>query len=144
MPKKKSTTQKSNAVKKSVTPKVEVEVEMESQQDATPEEKSSLTDLEKFWVEQNCKNGKSLDEVMSANIQPISLVEAHYKQTDAEMKEEATTIKASKLFGRNEKYGAVVMTQTASELGDTKKPSQEKARRASEAKQNHIHKFRNR
>lgn len=144
MPKKKSTTQKSNAVKKSVTPKVEVEVEMESQQDATPEEKSSLTDLEKFWVEQNCKNGKSLDEVMSANIQPISLVEAHYKQIDAEMKEEATTIKASKLFGRNEKYGAVVMTQTASELGDTKKQSQEKARRASEAKQNHIHKFRNR
>ncbi len=142
MPKKKSTTQKSNAVKKSVTPKVEVEVE--SQQDATPEEKSSLTDLEKFWVEQNCKNGKSLDEVMSANIQPISLVEAHYKQIDAEMKEEATTIKASKLFGRNEKYGAVVMTQTASELGDTKKQSQEKARRASEAKQNHIHKFRNR
>jgi len=142
MPKKKSTTQKSNAVKKSVTPKVEVE--MESQQDATPEEKSSLTDLEKFWVEQNCKNGKSLDEVMSANIQPISLVEAHYKQIDAEMKEEATTIKASKLFGRNEKYGAVVMTQTASELGDTKKQSQEKARRASEAKQNHIHKFRNR
>ena len=142
MPKKKSTTQKSNAVKKSVTPKVEVE--MESQQDATPEEKSSLTDLEKFWVEQNCKNGKSLDEVMSANIQPISLVEAHYKQIDAEMKEEANTIKASKLFGRNEKYGAVVMTQTASELGDTKKQSQEKARRASEAKQNHIHKFRNR
>lgn len=154
-------TKKKTTLKKSVTPKVQKteQVEVVAEEGKTEGlveggqqsggghdvwKKTSLTDLEKFWVEQNCKNGKSLDEVKAAGIEPIALVEACYTATDSAIKEAANNIQTSKLFGRNEKYGSVVMTQTASELGDTKKQSMEKARRAGEHKQTHIHKFRDR
>jgi hypothetical protein len=127
MPKKKQVVPKSKPVEET---KVEV--------------KTELTSVEEFWVEQNCKNGVSLEEVQAAGIEPLSLVESHYKKIQAEIQEEASTIKASSLFGRNEKYGAVVMTQNASEVGDGKKKQNNQEARSGSSKQTHIHKFRNR
>ncbi|MAR66613.1 MAG: hypothetical protein CL833_05105 [Crocinitomicaceae bacterium] len=100
--------------------------------------KSELTEVEKFYVEQKCRDGVSLEEIQSV-IKPVALVEQVYKQTAAEM-QETSKPKASDMFGRNERYGAVVMTQNASEFGDNnKKPV---ASNNSETKAPHIHKFR--
>lgn len=153
MPKKKSVTSKRKSAAKpseeTVSKCADTVVDFEAVQSREepwadkPSEKLTLTDLEEFWVEQNCKNGKSLEDVKTANIKPVALVEAHYKKIRSEIQEKANDVKTSSLFGRNEKYGAVVMTQNASEVGDSKKQSNNKARKVSEAKQNHIHKFRN-
>ena len=47
--------------------------------------KTELTEIEQFWVEQKCRDGASLDEVKSQNIQPVALVEQVYKKIKAEM-----------------------------------------------------------
>jgi hypothetical protein len=101
--------------------------------------KTELTEVEQFWVEQKCRDGASLDEVKSQNIQPVALVEQVYKKIKAEITEPERP-KASNFFGRNEKYGAVVMTQNASEFGDDIDGS----KKASKSKKaaTHIHKFR--
>jgi len=100
--------------------------------------KSELTEVEKFYVEQKCRDGVSLEEIQSV-IKPVALVEQVYNQTTAKM-QEASQPKASDMFGRNERYGAVVMTQNASEFGDNNK--RPVASNNSETKAPHIHKFR--
>lgn len=101
--------------------------------------KTELTEVEKFWVEQKCRDGASLDEVKSQNIKPVALVEQVYNKTKAEITSQQQP-KASKFFGRNEKYGSVVMTQNASELSDDLDGSR-KAQKSKKAP-THIHKFR--
>ena len=97
--------------------------------------KTSLTDLEKFYIESKCREGV---EIKTQNITPIALVEQLYNTTLAEVQED-NKMKAGKMFSRNENYGAVAMTQTASEIGDsTKTVNSEKK----SEKKSHIHKFR--
>lgn len=100
--------------------------------------KTSLTDLEKFYIESKCREGVDLNEIKTQNITPIALVEQLYNTTLAEVQEDSK-MKAGKMFSRNENYGAVAMTQTASEIGDSAKAvnSEKKSE-----KKSHIHKFR--
>jgi hypothetical protein len=100
--------------------------------------KTELTEIEKFYVEQKCKEGVPLEEI-SDKIKPVALVEQVYKQVAVDL-EEKNKKKAKDMFGRNERYGAVVMTQNASEIGgDNKKNT---VSQNSETRPSHIHKFR--
>ena len=101
--------------------------------------KHELTELEKFYIEQKCRDGVSLDEIKQQKISPISLVEQLYNQTVTEIQEE-NKVTAGKLFSRNENYGAVVMTPQSSEFADSKRPTSESQK--IEKKESHIHKFR--
>jgi len=101
--------------------------------------KSELTELEKFYIEQKCRDGVSLDEIKKQKISPASLVEQLYNQTVAEVQDE-NKITAGKLFSRKEDYGAVVMTPQSSEFADTKRETSKSPK--IEQKETHIHKFR--
>ena len=144
MTKKKTVPQKKKTTEDILIRDQALKIEPKKEEVKKVEPKTELTELEKFWVEQKCKDGVSLEEVKSADIQPVSLVESYYNQVSKEFNSVSSDIKASNLFGRNEKYGAVVMTQTASELGDAKKKIAAQSGSQSGKKQNHIHKFRNR
>jgi hypothetical protein len=106
---------------------------------ATP--KTELTELEKFYVIQKCREGVELKEVKKQKISPAALVEQLYNETVAQIAEENRPT-AGKLFSRKEDYGAVVMTPASSEFGDESKRNQSKEVSVSEKKEKHIHKFR--
>ena len=101
--------------------------------------KTELTELEKFYIEQKCRDGVSLGEIKKQNISPASLVEQLYKETSAAITEENKST-AGKLMSKNEKYGAVVMTPASSEFADSKRPTSKSPK--IEKKETHIHKFR--
>ena len=101
--------------------------------------KTELTELEKFYVEQKCREGVSLADIKKQNISPLALVEQLYKETSASMHSENKPT-AGKLMSRNEKYGTVVMTPASSEFADSKRPTSKSSK--VEKKETHIHKFR--
>jgi len=101
--------------------------------------KAELTELEKFYVEQKCREGVSLAEIKKQNISPMALVEQLYKETNNAMNNENKPT-AGKLMSRNEKYGTVVMTPASSEFADSKRPTSKSSK--VEKKETHIHKFR--
>jgi hypothetical protein len=104
--------------------------------------KTELTDLEKFYIEQKCREGVELREIKKQNISPISLVEQLYHETVAKTQDE-NRMTAGKLLSRKEDYGAVVMTPQSSEFSDeSKKNKQSKVSVKSATRPEHIHKFR--
>ena len=105
----------------------------------TVKPKTELTELEKFYVEQKCREGVSLAEIKKQNISPVSLVDQLYKQTKSDIYDENQP-SAGKLMSRNEKYGSVVMTPASSEFADSKRSTSKSAK--IEKKESHIHKFR--
>ena len=100
--------------------------------------KTELTELEKFYVEQKCRDGVTLAEIKKQNISPFSLVEQLYNQTVADVQDE-NKLTAGKLLSRNENYGAVVMTPQSSEFADADRPTSKSP--TLEKKESHIHKF---
>jgi len=101
--------------------------------------KTELTELEKFYVEQKCREGVELDEIKKQDISPVALVEQLYNKTFSSIQEQNRPT-AGKLMSKNEKYGSVVMTPASSEFGDNNRKPNVSAN--SEAKEDHIHKFR--
>ena len=103
--------------------------------------KAELTELEKFYVEQKCREGVDLREIKKQNISPVSLVEQLYHETAAKQQDE-NKITAGKLFSRKEDYGAVVMTPASSEFADeNKQKKKSNVSVKSAARPEHIHKF---
>ena len=101
--------------------------------------KSELTELEKFYVEQKCREGVSLSEIKKQNISPVALVEQLFNQTTAQVQDDNKAT-AGKLMSKNEKYGSVVMTPASSEFADGKRQTSKSPK--VEKKESHIHKFR--
>ena len=105
----------------------------------TVKPKTTLTELEQFYVQQKCRDGVTLSEIKKQNISPVALVEQLYNQTASEVRNENQPT-AGKLMSKNEKYGSVVMTPASSEFADGKRTNSKSAK--FEKKQPHIHKFR--
>lgn len=87
-----------------------------------------LTKVEKFYIEQNLSQpledvvafvGKSKRDIVTNYYNKLKPVET------VEVTEVAENPNVLDLMGRNKKYGVVIMTETASEVGD-KKPTTKK------------------
>mgnify|MGYP003153444012 CR=1 FL=1 len=106
--------------------------------EATEDVKTELTELEKFYITQKCKEGVSLGDIKKQNISPTALVDQLYKTTKGEM-DDANKITAGKLMARKRERGVVTMTEQAASFSDNKRvPSKDKN---IEKSQPHIHKL---
>jgi hypothetical protein len=103
--------------------------------------KTELTDVEKFYIEQKCKEGVSLEDIKKQNMSPLAKVAQVYAETKSSISNE-NKMTAGKLMSVNEKYGSVVMTPSSSEFADSKRAKT--SSKKNEKKESHIHKFRER
>lgn len=95
-----------------------------------------LTDIEIFYIEQKCKD-TPIEEIAKDLKAPVRFIEDVYNAAVNKLTENKDP-HILKLMNRNKEYGAVIMTQAASEVGDESK----RQRKAKKTKvPSHIHKL---